>query len=101
MTHSGTYEYEWTVKIHYRATEGTPAVTGGPPDGWAPEEPAELELWVESTNEDFRKALEAHLDENRQELESTIWDHIDEEVKGIQDAADEAKYEEWKEREHE
>lgn len=88
------------MKIHYRATEGTPAVTGGPSDNWSPEEPAELEIWVESTNEGYTKALEDHIEANRQELESTIWDHIDEEVAGQQGAADDAKYDEWKEREN-
>lgn len=115
--HKGVYLYEWErtsgelfeVELHYTATEGSPAITGGPPDNWAPEEPAEMEIWdsvIRIRRRDKQGArrpelelefCERELETNRDSIETSIWEQVDDETKGAREAADEAKYDAWKE----
>lgn len=117
LTESGVYRYEWErtegevfdVELHYRATEGCPAITEGPPDRWMPEEPPEMEIWdsvIRIRRRDGQGArrpelelefCERELERNREAIEMEIWEKIVTDTEAAREAADEAKYDAWKE----
>lgn len=101
-TERGTMEYTWhradgeeiPVELHYTATPGRPAITGGPSDNWAPEEAGEVEITAVVSHEGLGLEFDDHLETHREEIERLVW----EDIAGRIDAAREDAWEADRER---